>query len=62
MLIYFLSICCFVCLILLVVLLVNTKKYNDEIREKIRSLEKKINFINDVELEKILSKMDRISR
>lgn len=62
MLIYFLSICCFVCLILLVVLLVNTKKYNDEIREEIRSLEKKINFINDVELEKILSKMDRISR
>lgn len=57
MLIYFLVTCYFVILIILIIaLLINTRRYYQDVINEIRTLEMKINRIDDLTLKTILEK------
>lgn len=59
MLIYFLVTCYFVILIILIIaLLINTRRYYKDVINEIRTLEMKINRIDDLTLKTILEKID----
>lgn len=59
MLIYFLVTCYFVILIILIIaLLINTRRYYQDVINEIRTLEMKINRIDDLILKTILEKID----
>ena len=59
MLIYFLVTCYFVILIILIIaLLINTRRYYQDVINEIRTLEMKINRIDDLTLKTILEKID----
>lgn len=59
MLIYFLVTCYFVILIILIIaLLINTRRHYQDVINEIRTLEMKINRIDDLTLKTILEKID----